>query len=161
MRKIYLLAGFFILTSSSHSFAYYNQMDTLPDKAGFHSLNFFKTDFRLSFYQWRNSSNRSAPPDPVYVDLRSNLFAQNNNAVLHLGWWPQVSRLKNNQNIGLEALTGFAQGVSTGLSATNNYYLKNAYDWEVNKSFYSISSFLVGAGLGTALGLKDPRRFRY
>jgi hypothetical protein len=68
--------------------------------------------------------------------------------------------LNNNQSIGYNALTGFAQGFSTGLSTTNNYYLKTD-NWEVNKNFYSISSFILGAGIGTVLGLKDPRRFPY
>jgi hypothetical protein len=162
MKKTYLLAGFFILSSSLQSFAFNSQTDTLPVKKAYQSYKTSNINYQLSFYRWRNSSYSITPTAPANISLSSDFsLVPAYSPGVNISWWPQLNEVYNKQNVGIYALTGFAHGVSTGLSTTNNYYLKNAYNWEINKSFYSISSFVIGAGLGTALGLKDPKRFHW
>jgi hypothetical protein len=162
MKKTFLLAGFFILSSSLQSFASNSQTDTLPAKPEFPSYKTTNINHRLSFYRWRNSDYAATQTIPANISLSSDFsLVPAYSPRVFISWWPQVTELNSKRNIGIYALTGFAQGVSTGLSTTNNYYFKNAYNWEINKNFYSISSFLIGAGLGTALGLKDPRSFHW
>jgi hypothetical protein len=158
MKKACLLAGFFILAGSSQSFGSYTQTDTLPTKKWPQSPVVSTADFRSSFYRWRTSGNG----DTYSINLSSNLVLMPvYKSSFQFNWWPQTTEQNGKQVIRLNTLSGFLQGVSTGFSATNNYYFKNAYDLEINKSFYSISSFLIGAGVGTVLGLKNPRRFPY
>src|SRR4029079_6561427 len=159
MKKVYLLAGFFILTSSLPALANNDQPDTFPVKMKLQFFNISDIDLRLLFYKWRNLQQQNSLTSSTTPELWSPLFINaSHNSILHLSWWPQVAQLNSNQTASFNyALAGFANGLSTGLSTANNYYFKNAYNWEVNKNFYSISSFLIGAGLGTALGLKDPR----
>ena len=162
MKKACLLVGFFILTTSSQGVASNIKTDTLPARTWFQPHSFSTTDFRSSFYRWRTSGNKDAKSVSYFVSLSSNVYLTPAYRFgSHLNWWPQVSVLSGKQAIGLNAFFGFVQGFSAGLSAANNYYFKNAYDPQINKSFYSISSFLIGAGVGTVLGLKDPRRFPY
>jgi hypothetical protein len=158
MKKACLLAGFFVLAGSSQSFASNTQTDTLPIKKWPLSPRVSTGDFRSSFYHWRTSGNG----DTYFISLSSNLpLTPVYKSNFKFNSWFQATELNGKQAIGLNTLSGFVQGVSAGFSATSNYYFKNAYDREINKSFYSISSFLIGAGVGTVLGLKNSIRFPY
>lgn len=159
MKKVHLLAGFFILTSSSQSLAQNTQADTIPymKVPQFHNLS--NSNLRSSFYNWQSSQHFNT--GQTFFGLKAITFVAPYNSPLHFNWWQQVAQLNNNQNISYNALSGFAQGFSTGFSAANNYYLKDSYHGEINKNFYSISSFFVGAGVGTVLGLKDQRNLHH
>lgn len=160
MKKVHLLAGFFILTSSSKISAQNIQADTIPYMKALQFHNLLNSNLRSSFYNWRNSQQFNT--GIAFVGIKAGTFVvPSYNSSLHLSWWPQVMQLNNSQSNGYNAMAGFVQGFSAGFSATNNYYLKDAYYGELNKSFYSISSFFIGAGAGAILGLKDPRHTKY
>ena len=162
MKKTFLLAGFFILTSTSQSFAKNTKQDTLPNPA----LQHYKLgdkDLKLSFLEWRTLQMQNFSGNKIAIDSRSSLLLSSNyNAPITLNWWPQAVRLNNSRGSAFNnSLTGFAGGLSSGLSTTGNYNLNNTSNWNIDKSFYSISSFLVGAGVGALVGLKNPRQLRY
>lgn len=159
MKKTFLLAGFFILTSTSQSFAKPTQQDTLPNPALQH-YKLCDKDLKLSFLEWRKLQMQNSSGNEIAIDSRSSLLLSSNyNAPINLNWWPQAVRLNiSRSSVFNNSLTGFAGGFSSGLSTTGNYNLNNTSNWEIDKSFYSISSFLVGAGVGALVGLKNPRQ---
>lgn len=100
MKKIFLVAGFFILTSSSESFAKATQIDTLPNNKTFPCCKLSDTDLRLSFLQWRNMQMGNVFVNRTTIDLRSHPYLQpGHSSEFHLTWWPQVIQLNSNRSL--------------------------------------------------------------
>lgn len=95
MKKTFLLAGFFILTSTSQSFAKLTQQDTLPTTQNNYKL--CNMDLRLNFVHWIQSQAGDSIFHMTRVDLRPQTLAQRDyNSTFHFNWWPQAIQLNNN-----------------------------------------------------------------
>lgn len=94
MKKIFLLAGFFVLTSTSPSFAELTQQDTLPGIRQQY-CKLCNTNLRSAFFHWMQIQNGNVLANIISIDLRSQVLARSYDSSFQLNWWPQAIQLNN------------------------------------------------------------------
>lgn len=92
MKKITALAGFFVLTSTTQSFAQVIQKASLNSVQ--HYSRICDTDVKSSFLQWRASQMQNAATQKQAADFQSySMLRSRQDSAFHFTWWPQALQL--------------------------------------------------------------------